>query len=163
MNAPGGGGWTPVIVSAAACTVSALAGGLLTTIGPWYKGLKKPSWQPPDWLFGPAWTLIYVGIGTAGVLGWTRAQSSAERAMVVGLFAVNFVLNVAWSYFFFYRRRPDWALLEVGPLWLSILALALGVGSVSHLGGILLIPYLCWVAFAAYLNRTIVRLNGSFA
>jgi tryptophan-rich sensory protein len=84
--------------------VSALAGGLLTTIGPWYKGLKKPSWQPPDWLFGPAWTLIYVGIGTAGVLGWTRAQSSAERAMVVGLFAVNFVLNVFRSW----RWRWGW-------------------------------------------------------
>lgn len=163
MNPPGGAGWTPVIVWAGVCTANALAGGLLTTIGPWYKGLKKPSWQPPDWLFGPAWTLIYVGIGTAGELGWTRAHSDAQRLMVVSLFAVNFTLNTAWSYFFFYRRRPDWALAEVGPLWLSILVLTLGVGSVSPLGGIFLIPYLCWVAFAAYLNRTIVRLNGRFA
>jgi tryptophan-rich sensory protein len=163
MTPPGGGGWTPIIVSAAASTATALAGGLLTTIGPWYRALRKPSWQPPDWLFGPAWTLIFIGIGSAGVLGWNHAHAAAERTLIVALFALNFALNIAWSYFFFFRRRPDWALIEVVPLWLSILVLALAVGSVSHLGGLLLVPYLCWVGFAAYLNRTIVRLNGSFA
>jgi tryptophan-rich sensory protein len=162
MTPPGGGGWTPIIVSAAASTATALAGGLLTTIGPWYRALRKPSWQPPDWLFGPAWTLIFIGIGSAGVLGWNHTHTAPARALIVTLFAVNLTLNVGWSYFFFYKRRPDWALREVVPLWLSILILALAVGSVSHLGGLLLVPYLCWVSFAAYLNRTIVRLNGSF-
>jgi tryptophan-rich sensory protein len=162
MTPSGGGGWTPIIISAGASAATALAGGLLTTIGPWYRALRKPSWQPPDWLFGPAWTLIFIGIGSAGVLGWNHAHTAPARALIVTLFAVNLALNVTWSYFFFYKRRPDWALREVVPLWLSILILALAVGSVSHLGGLLLVPYLCWVSFAAYLNRTIVRLNGSF-
>jgi tryptophan-rich sensory protein len=163
MSPPAGVGWAPILVAAGASTLTALTGGLLTTIGPWYKSLRKPSWQPPDWLFGPAWTLIFVGIGSAAVLGWNHAHSGTQRGVIVGLFAVNAALNIAWSYFFFHRRRPDWALVEVVPLWLSILVLVIAVGNVSRLGGLLLLPYLAWVAFAAYLNRTIVRLNGAFA
>jgi tryptophan-rich sensory protein len=150
-------------VSAVSCSVVALTGGLLTPIDAWYKGLKKPSWQPPDWLFGPAWTVIFIGIGTSAVQGWTHAPTPWLQTLLIILFALNGALNVAWSFLFFYRRRPDWALREVVALWLSILLLILVVGAVSPLGALLLLPYLAWVGFAAYLNRTIVRLNGSFA
>ena len=82
---------------------------------------------------------------------------------MVALFLVNGALNIVWSLLFFKWRRPDWALIEVAPLWLSILVLMLFLGGVTGKGALLLLPYLCWVSFAAYLNRTIVRLNGSFA
>ncbi len=138
-------------------------GGLLTEIGPWYRSLKKPSWQPPDWLFGPAWTLIFGFAAWGAGLAWKLAPSHEWRAIMVALFLVNGALNIVWSLFFFKWRRPDWALIEVAPLWLSILVLIVYLGGVTTQGALLLVPYLAWVSFAAYLNRTIVRLNGSFA
>jgi tryptophan-rich sensory protein len=138
-------------------------GGLLTEIGPWYRSLKKPSWQPPDWLFGPAWTLIFGFAAWGAGLAWKLAPGHEWRAIMVALFLVNGALNIVWSLFFFKWRRPDWALIEVVPLWLSILVLIVYLGGVTTQGALLLVPYLAWVSFAAYLNRTIVRLNGSFA
>lgn len=134
-------------------------GGAATNIGPWYYGLIKPSWQPPDWLFGPVWTTIYVLTAIAGVRAWRRANPT-ERCYFSGALALNIVLNILWSVIFFTLRRPELALLEVVPLWLSIALLALLVRRYSPLSAALLMPYLLWVAFAAYLNWTIVRLNG---
>ncbi len=134
-------------------------GGAATNIGPWYYGLIKPSWQPPDWLFGPVWTTIYVLTAIAGVRAWRRANPT-ERRYFSGALALNIVLNILWSVIFFTLRRPELALLEVVPLWLSIALLALLVRRYSPLSAALLMPYLLWVAFAAYLNWTIVRLNG---
>jgi tryptophan-rich sensory protein len=139
------------------------AGGLLTEIGPWYRSLKKPSWQPPDWLFGPAWTLIFGFAAWGAGLAWKMAPSDGWRTLMVVLFLANGALNIVWSLLFFKLRRPDWALIEVVPLWLSILVLIVYLGGVTTQGALLLTPYLAWVSFAAYLNRTIVRLNGSFA
>jgi tryptophan-rich sensory protein len=135
------------------------AGGVLTEIGPWYRGLRKPSWQPPDWLFGPAWTLIFIGVGWSAGLSWKVAPNDGWRWAIGAAFGVNLVLNIIWSLLFFKLRRPDWALVEVVPLWLSILLLMVLIGCISGFGAALLAPYLAWVAFAAYLNRTIVRLN----
>jgi benzodiazapine receptor len=154
--------WGPIVVAAiAACAVAAV-GGLATQIGPWYRQLRKPSWQPPDWAFAPAWTVIFTLTAWAGVLGWWHAPDG-ERGVVVAVFAANGVLNMLWSFLFFRRRRPDWALLEVVPLWLSIVVLIATLAPLSSLGGWLLVPYLLWVSFAAYLNLTIVRLNRPFA
>ena len=153
--------WT--ILTASACaTVVAVCGMLLTKLGPWYRGLRKPSWQPPDWAFGPAWTTIFVLAVVSSVLGWYAAPDGTARLVMVVLFALNAVLNVAWSALFFNRRRPDWALLEVGPLWLSILALMLWQWPHSHIAAWALAPYLAWVSFASFLNWTIVRLNRPF-
>jgi len=154
--------WGPTLVSAGGVTVVAVAGAVLTELGPWYYGLKKPSWQPPDWLFGPAWTLIFILEATAGVLAWDRLHARPAMFLLVALLAVNGVLNVVWSLLFFKWKRPDRALLEVGFLWLSIaapmLVLFLNVGW----AWVLLLPYLLWVSFAAFLNWTIIRLNGPF-
>ncbi len=138
------------------------AGGALTDIGPWYNRLHKPSWQPPGWLFAPAWTTIFALATFAGVKSWDAASSYAEHAWVVGLFALNGVLNVLWSLLFFKLQRPDWALVEVVALWLSILALIVGLAPLSARGSLALVPYLLWVSFAAVLNRTVVRLNRPF-
>lgn len=156
------GGWGPVLVAAGVAVVVGLGGGLLTDVGPWYRTLRKPSWQPPDWLFGPVWTIIIALAAWSAVLGWNGAASPGERVVVAALFGINAVLNIAWSFFFFTLRRPDWALAEVAPLWLSILAMFLAQLGISTLGAVLLVPYLMWVGFAAYLNRVIVRLNGNF-
>lgn len=139
------------------------AGGILTEIGPWYRNLKKPSWQPPDWLFGPAWTVILGLAAWAAVLSWNGASNEAGRMTVIALFAANFVCHFLWSPLFFTRKRPDWALIEVVPLWLSVLALCVMLRPFSVLATWLIVPYLAWVSFAACLNFAIVRLNGPFA
>jgi benzodiazapine receptor len=136
-------------------------GGAATEIGPWYFQLQKPSWQPPDWLFGPAWTTIYVLTSIAGVKAWRRADD-VQRRYFLGALLLNLVLNLLWSLIFFTSQRPDIALLEVVPLWLSILLMVLLVRGYSLMSAWLMIPYLGWVAFAAYLNWTIVQLNAPF-
>lgn len=154
---------TQTTIIAAACAFALLAaGGLVTDVGVWYRALRKPSWQPPDWLFGPAWTLILGLAAWAGVLAWEGAPDKAGRSIVAVLFAANGVLHFAWSLLFFRLRRPDWALAEVVLLWLSIVALVIGLAPFSALASWLLTPYLLWVTFASWLNFTIVRLNGPF-
>ncbi len=136
-------------------------GGAATEIGPWYFQLQKPSWQPPDWLFGPAWTTIYILTSIAGVKAWRRADE-VQRRYFLGALLLNLVLNLLWSLIFFTAQRPDIALLEVVPLWLSILLMVLLVRGYSPASALLMLPYLGWVAFAAYLNWTIVKLNAPF-
>ena len=154
--------WTPIAVAAGIALVVAVAGGVLTTIGPWYQSLRRPDWKPPDWAFGPIWTTIFTLAAISAVLAWNADASPERRSALLVAYAVNAVLNIAWSAIFFRMRRPDWALAEVVLLWLSILALILVTLRVSTLGAVLLLPYLAWVGIAAVLNRAIVRLNGPF-
>lgn len=152
----------PLLVAAVLALAVASLGGALTEIGPWYRHLAKPWFQPPDWLFGPAWTLIFALCALAGAHAWTRAPDRRARVRVAALFALNAVLNVGWSLLFFRLKRPDWALAEVALLWLSIAALIVILGrQAPRLRG-LLAPYLAWVSFAAVLNAAIVRLNAPF-
>ena len=155
--------WRPVLAGAAAASTIAIVGALVTELGPWYYGLRQPPWKPPDWLFGPAWTLIFAFAALAGILAWERAPDRAARARVIWLFAINAGLNVLWSVLFFRLHRPDWALAEVGLLWLSIVALIWIPASYSRAASWLLVPYLAWVTFAALLNFAVVRLNAPFA
>ena len=147
-------------IVAAASTVAVLGtGGALTRVGPWYYGLKKPSWQPPAWVFGPAWTVIGGLTTWAAVVAWTPLHTRLERVVLLTLFAANGVFNILWSLLFFNLERPDWALNEVGLLWLSILALIVDTAVKTPFAAWLLAPYLAWVSFAAFLNLIIVRLN----
>ena len=150
---------------AGGATIAVLGlGGLLTGVGfgPWYDRLRKPAWQPPGWLFAPAWNTIGALTATSAVLAWNRARTPAERTRIVGLFGANGALNALWSGLFFTARRPDWALVEVVALWVSIAAMIRGVAPLSRRAGWLLAPYLAWVSFAAVLNGEIVRLNFPF-
>ncbi|MFM8745789.1 MAG: TspO/MBR family protein [Aestuariivirga sp.] len=149
--------------AAAAGIVVAVAGGLLTETGAWYAGLRKPGWKPPDWAFGPVWTVIIILAVIAAALAWEAASSPAARAAILVSLVINSVLNVAWSGFFFKLRRPDWALIEVALLWLSIVLLVVVLGAASSTAGWLLLPYLAWVSVAAFLNYRIVQLNKPFA
>ena len=152
----------PLGIASAVAIVVAIAGAVLTEIGPWYQGLKKPSWQPPDWAFGPVWTTIFVLTVIATALAWQAAEGTAARPLIFWALSINAILNIAWSGIFFKLRRPDWALAEVVLLWFSIVALIFALGSVSTLAGILLLPYLAWVSTASFLNLRIVQLNQPF-
>jgi tryptophan-rich sensory protein len=126
--------------------------------GEWYRGLAKPSWNPPDWAFAPAWTVLYIMIAVAGWLVW-REAGLAGAALPLAVYVVQLLFNAGWSAVFFGLQRPDLAFLEVIGLWLSILATILLFWPVSQLAALLLLPYLAWVTFAATLNFAIWRLN----
>lgn len=149
-------------VSAVVAIVVAVMGGVFTEIGPWYQRLKNPSWKPPDWAFGPIWTVILVMATVSSALAWEAAPDGAARFLIAAVLAINSVLNIAWSYIFFKMKRPDWALIEVALLWLSILSLIVVLGYYSRTAGLLMVPYILWVSTAAVLNFRIVQLNGPF-
>lgn len=148
-----------IAIAALGALAVALLGGLSTDIGPWYQALRKPSWQPPDWLFGPVWTFIYACTALAAARAWTAACTAGARRSLLLAIAANALLNLLWSLLFFKLQRPDWALVEVVALWLSILMMLLLFRRHDRVAGLLLLPYLAWVAFAAVLNQAVVRLN----
>jgi translocator protein len=152
----------PIIVATVTTLFVLGIGGWMTTVGDWYENLRKPSWNPPNWIFGPAWTVILGLAAWAGVLAWTNVTGRSGQLLILLLFGINIVLHMLWTPLFFNLRRPDWALIEVPLLWLSIVALMFGVGAFSTFAVWLLLPYLLWVSFAAFLNMTIVRMNGPF-
>ena len=149
----------PVVIAFLLAFVVAGIGGAATDIGPWYFNLVKPAWQPPDWAFGPIWTLIYITTGIASVRAW-RLGDELQRSNFLLALLINCVLNVLWSVLFFKMQRPDVALIEVVVFWLSIVPLILLPLRYSPRSSLLMLPYLAWVSVAAYLNLTIVRLNG---
>ncbi|MEO3471069.1 TspO/MBR family protein [Roseomonas sp. CAU 1739] len=141
----------------AAAFVVASSGALFRP-GPWYAALRKPAWCPPNWLFAPAWSVLYVLIAIAGWLVW-RDVGFAAAAPAFIVYALQLVLNAGWSGIFFGMRRMDLALYELMLLWLSIAATIVAF-SAHHLGAALLMtPYLAWVTFAGVLNYTMMRLN----
>lgn len=152
----------PLYVSAACAVALLVVGGLATPIGQWYRDLQKPSWQPPNWLFGPAWTILLGLAAWSAAIAWRAAPDASGRTTVVILFVVNAVCHLLWSPLFFTLRRPDWALVEVVFLWGSLVALLVGLAPISSFAAILIVPYFLWVSFAAVLNWSIVRLNGPF-
>jgi len=152
----------PIVVAAGVALLIAILGGTITDLGPWYQSLERPAWQPPDWLFGPAWTTIFGLAAISAAIAWHRAPTQKTRDWIVILFLLNGFLNLLWSLLFFRVQRPDWALLEVGLLWLSILLLMISLMRLSRLSSLLLLPYLAWVTFAGVLNWKIVQLNGPF-
>lgn len=145
-----------------AFTVGAI-GGLLSPIGAWYLAIEKPAFQPPDWLFGPAWTTIFLLTAYAAHRLWeSHEPHSSERRQILVLFGFNAILNIGWSFLFFYLQRPDYSLYEAFVLWLSIaLIIVLACGAVP-LTRLLMAPYLAWVTFATVLNTAIYRLNQPF-
>ncbi len=139
-------------------------GGLLTPIGPWYELLEKPAFQPPDWAFGPAWTIIFLLSAYSAHRLWDAAAGkTARRVTIVGLFALNALLNLGWSYLFFFSQRPDLALNEALLLWISVLLIIVIIAGKVPITRWLMAPYLAWVTFAIVLNFYIYRLNMPFA
>jgi translocator protein len=153
----------PVTVGAAAAVLVASAGMTMTELGPWYQGLKQPAWAPPDWAFGVIWTIIFSLTTIAGVNAWRRVPSEQAGEALIALLAFNGFLNLLWSFLFFKMQRPDWALIEVSLLWLSILALIIATARYARTAALFFTPYLIWVTIAAALNYQVVILNRPFA
>jgi len=127
--------------------------------GEWYRALDKPPWTPPGWVFGPAWTLLYLSMGVAAWLVW-RERGWQRAALPLAVYGVQLVLNGLWSWLFFGLRRPDLALADIVALWAVIATTIVTFWGVRPLAGAILLPYLAWVGFATALNASIWRRNG---
>lgn len=125
----------------------------------WYNQIKKPSFNPPSWVFGPAWTLLFTLMGIALYLVWT-SPSSNIRTIALVLFGVQFVFNILWSYLFFGMHNPILAFIEILILLLLIAITGVYFFVVNSSSGYLLIPYFFWVGFASLLNYSIWKLNA---
>lgn len=126
----------------------------------WYRTLDKPDWNPPDRVFGPVWTTLYVLMGIAAARVWRSSRRRDQVRTALGLFGVQLGLNLAWSWLFFDRRRIDLALAEIVALDAVIAANALAFGRIRRDAGLLLVPYLAWSTFATVLNADIVLRNS---
>lgn len=153
----------PLLIALGGALLLGVIGGLMTPIDHWYRNLRKPRLQPPNWLFGPAWAAILGLAAWSAATAWTAAPDAAARTSVLILFATVAIFHTLWSPLFFRVRRPDWALVEIIFLWGSLVALFIGLWPISHQASLLILPYLLWVSFATWLNSAIVRLNRPFA
>jgi tryptophan-rich sensory protein len=146
--------------TAAAVGAAAVIGSVGTDVhSPWYRGLRKPPWQPSGAVFGPVWTFLYVLIAKGSARALDAAPDGSERRRIRRELAANLVLNAGWSWMFFRARRPDWALIELALLVGSTWRLVRRTGRVDKRAGNTLTPYLLWTSFAAALNADIVRRN----
>ncbi len=139
--------------------VAVVAGfGRQFTPGPWYQALTKPSWTPPGWVFGPAWTFLYASMAAAAWLVWRRRGTRFSDA-ALGLYLLQLVFNGLWSWIFFGLHRIGLALADLLVLWVLIVVTTLFFWRVSRSAGILMLPYVAWVAFAGLLNHALWVLN----
>jgi benzodiazapine receptor len=126
----------------------------------WYPALVKPWFTPPPWVFGPAWTVLYLLMGLALWLVWRRVGEEPLARRALAAYAVQLILNAAWSVLFFGLRAPGWALVEILLLWAAIAVTIAWVRPVSRMAAALLVPYWLWVGFATLLNGSIWYLNA---
>lgn len=145
----------------AICFAAAGLGGLATTpkIDNWYATLAKPNWTPPNWVFGPVWSALYLGMAISAWLVWRQGGWSGA-VVPMSLFGIQLLLNATWSWLFFGLQRPGFALVDIVLLWTAILATTVAFWFRSLVAGMLLVPYLAWVSFASALNFAIWRLNA---
>ena len=137
------------------------AGAMGTSLGDWYVALRKPAWNPPNWVFGPVWSTLYAMMAIAAWLVWRRRfERPREARAALAAFVVQLILNTAWSWIFFAWRRPGLGFLEVLGLWIAIAITIRRMDRVSRPAAALLLPYLAWVTFASTLNGVIWRLNA---
>ena len=142
----------------AACFLAALTGAWFRP-GDWYERLKKPSWRPPKRLFAPVWTVLYLMIALAGWLVW-REVGLANARLALAVYALQLILNAAWTPLFFGLHRPDLGLVDIVLVWLSIVVTIVLFYPINVGAALLLAPYLAWVTFATALNFAVWRLNS---
>ncbi len=149
-----------LILSIVLCVSLGSVGGLVTVseIPTWYASLNKPSFNPPNWLFGPVWTILYLLMGISVYMIWKQPVSK-ERNKALQLFILQFILNFCWSFIFFGLHATGWALIEMIALWILILLSILHFAKHSKTAAWLLVPYISWVSFALLLNAAIWKLN----
>jgi translocator protein len=152
--------WVSLVPFVVVCFTAAGIGSLFTSnsVNTWYTQLRKPEWTPPNWIFGPAWTTLYLMMAISAWLVWRSSDSYSAR-FALALFAIQLVLNTMWSIVFFGLHEVGPAFGEILLLWMMIIATAVAFLPFSLLAAWLLIPYIVWVAFASYLNFRIWQMN----
>ena len=144
------------------CLAVGALGGWATSssVADWYPTLNKPAWNPPAWVFGPVWTVLYVMMGVAAWLVWKQGKGSVKGSgPALGWFFVQLALNGLWSFLFFGARSPGLAFLEILLLWAALAMTIYAFFQRSKPAGLIMLPYIGWVSFAAFLNFSIWRLN----
>lgn len=151
-----------LVLSIIICQGAGFLGSLATmpSIATWYKTIAKPSFNPPNAVFGPVWITLYALMGVALFLIWKRGTATAGVKSAMILFFVQLVLNTLWSVLFFGLHQPMWAFIEILVLWLLILLTLIAFWRIALPAGLLLVPYFLWVSFASALNLAIWRLNA---
>lgn len=153
--------WVKLIIALIIPQVVAASGAYFTVtgIGSWYQSLDKHSWNPPNWVFGPVWTTLYVLMGIALYLVWRSKATEKQKRWAITFWGIQLFLNFLWSFLFFGQEQILGALLEIIILWLFILLTIFAFARINKLAAWLLVPYISWVSFAAILNYTIWDLN----
>jgi tryptophan-rich sensory protein len=154
--------YTKIAILVVTCLAIGYLSGMVTqsSIKTWYPTIAKPSFNPPNWLFAPVWTTLFVFMGVAGGLVWSRIDKKKEEvSKALVFFAIQLFLNTLWSILFFGLKNPMLALIEIVLLWLVIYETFAKFNKIDKIAGYLFIPYLIWVGFAAFLNLNIWWLN----
>jgi tryptophan-rich sensory protein len=143
------------------CLLAGFVGSYFTlpAIPTWYASLNKPFFNPPNWIFGPVWTALFIMMGIAAALVWEKGIAKGEVRLALAFFAAQLFFNVIWSILFFGAQAPLYALFDIVILWVLILMTILKFFPLSGAAAWLLVPYILWVSFASFLNLTIVLLN----
>ena len=125
----------------------------------WFALANKPWFNPPNWIFAPVWTTLYILMGIALFLVWRANVAKTIKQTAIILFAVQLTLNFFWSFIFFKLQQPSWAFVEIILMWVAILLTILWFAKINKAAAWLLVPYICWVSFASVLNYSIWQLN----
>ncbi|MFA7201782.1 MAG: TspO/MBR family protein [Candidatus Paceibacterota bacterium] len=151
--------WGKLIISLVVPQIAGFIGSIFTVsqIGGWYAQLEKPSFNPPSWVFGPVWTVLYILMGVAFYFLWLHKDTISKKLQI--LFVVHLCLNALWSVLFFFMHDPLIAYVNIVLMWIMIVALILDTRKIDQKISWLLIPYSIWVTFASFLNLAIVILN----
>jgi benzodiazapine receptor len=153
--------WIKLAASVVLCMLAGFIGSIFTTpkIGGWYAGIAKPSFNPPNWLFGPVWTALYMMMAIALYLVWRKGLAAKGVKVALAVFFVQLALNTLWSYAFFGAQSPLAGLVVIVALWSMIAASIAAFAPISRAAAVLLVPYILWVSFASILNASIYFLN----
>ncbi|OMQ08439.1 TspO/MBR family protein [[Flexibacter] sp. ATCC 35103] len=153
---------TKIVISLIICLMVGYSASVVTrpSVESWYPTIIKPAFNPPNWIFMPVWTLLYILMAVAAGLVWDKIKEQNEEVKkALGFFLIQLTLNAIWSYIFFGLKNPMLALIEIALLWLMIYETYLKFIKINKTAGYLLIPYMAWVAFAGILNASIWWLN----
>lgn len=150
-----------LIASIIICNAAGFIGSIFTfsAIPNWYQTLIKPDFNPPNWIFGPVWTTLYILMGVSLYLIWNKGIKTKYEKTAIGIFSIQLVLNAIWSILFFGLKSPLYAFIEIIFLWIFIVLSIIYFYKISKPASYLLIPYICWVSFASVLNYFILILN----
>jgi benzodiazapine receptor len=151
-----------LVTSVVVCQLAGIIGSVFTasSVSTWYAALRKPSFTPPGWVFGPVWISLYALMGVAAYLVWRSGLSHREVRIALTLFVAQLIVNAFWSAMFFGLKSPLAGLVDISVLWVLILLTIFYFLKVSTTAGLLLVPYVLWVSFAAILNYSIWAMNS---